>query len=246
MIYIIVSVKNDNIGLLKTLRSLTIEDPNLFKCIVVDKSDFEIPDLSKLSFDITYHRQKDNGIYQAFNAGIKEVSDDNSWIIFLNSGDYLESGSLKTIVNFISKSNAKMFFLPTYSAGGYKSDLNLNNLMFGCDKVFPGHSSSFITTKKVYQQLNYYNTEYKFMSDYDFFLKAIDNGLVYEIIHNCFGVFTFGGFSSKNSYLEKRLEEIEIYKKNFIKYKFQKVFFLLIYSRFQIIYSFINILKLKK
>lgn len=238
MLYIIVCTRNNNEELVETLNSLLPDSiGNKFKVIIVEKSDQPLPTLNHLPFPIRIIKQKSKGIYEAFNEGLNEIKE-NYPILFLNSGDIISPKSITRISEYIQDYKARtMFFLPTYSNGGYKNDVKLNKLHTGCDNVFPGHSASFILTKDNYSLLGNYDNSFAYMADYEFYLRAIDAGFRTEIIQNCYGIFTFGGYSSKNPYISKRSEELKIYINNFKTHRLKKLFFILIYAPIQICFG---------
>jgi putative colanic acid biosynthesis glycosyltransferase len=86
---IITIVLNDKIGLSKTIESVKNQDKNLFEFIVIDgkSNDGSLDIIMKNSELIDkYVSEKDRGIYDAFNKGLK-LANGNS-ILFLNAGDY--------------------------------------------------------------------------------------------------------------------------------------------------------------
>ena len=129
---------------------------------------------SEVSYPVVYIREKDFGIYNAMNKGIKNAS--GKWIHILNSDDYYYSN--KSLEIFFSEDTTK-FDIIAHSImvknvfygkdilskcdSEYMSDLNVYRL---------SHAGVFI--KKKFHELNgYYSEKYRILSDSMFLTKNL-------------------------------------------------------------------------
>lgn len=242
MLSVIICTKDNQSELLSTLFSLENSAQGMeerIQVIVVDKSIDALPKRVKEShLNLKVVRQLNSGIYNAFNEGLKHVYS-NYYVLFLNSGDFLSQDSLRAF-NSIQPQSQEVYFFKTYSAGGYKDSIRFSLLYKGCDRVFPGHSASFIMHIELYRKYGFYNEEYKYMADYHLFLKLLSDKIRMTIIPDGFGLFTYGGYSSRNPYIAKRLEERKIFTNALKSSTLHKLTYLYFYNPLQLIYGFLK------
>ncbi|EGR3451430.1 glycosyltransferase, partial [Vibrio parahaemolyticus] len=87
MISIVVVTYNDLFGLNKTIESLNeqiVSDKNDFEVVIVDGGTKDFPSIIEAKFKTIIVSEKDNGIYDAMNKGVRLSSGDS--IIFMNGG----------------------------------------------------------------------------------------------------------------------------------------------------------------
>ncbi|MDO5424826.1 MAG: glycosyltransferase family 2 protein [Eubacteriales bacterium] len=111
--------------------------------------------------------EKDNGIYDAMNKGIRNVR--GQLVGIINSDDYYESTAVERMVEAMTSDSYQILYgllRKTHNGVEYQVMMtkheNLENVMIP-------HPTCFIT-KKLYTDLGMYNTNYKSCADYDFML----------------------------------------------------------------------------
>lgn len=145
--------------------------------------------------------EPDNGIYDAMNKGIKKAK--GEYIIILNSDDYLEGDVLSSIfedkditkydcifcgVNIINNKTGEKIKtkFPLYT---YNSDFSYR--LFN-EVLTQGQ----IIKKNVYKDLKYYDTSYKIVADWNFFIKLLDNkNYCIKTCYSALSCFRLGGIS---------------------------------------------------
>jgi len=172
LVSIIVVSLNTKKKFLKTINSIQRQDYQNYEIIIVDGKSIDgtIKEIKKIkNKKVKYIIQKDNGIYDAMNKGIKKSK--GEWIIFLNSGDIFYSQNVlrkilrKKINNFdilfgdtvvVSKSL-------TYKVIAKKFTNKTITMPF-C------HQSTLVKSKylKKYQ----FDLNYNLSSDFNFFLNS--------------------------------------------------------------------------
>lgn len=183
--------------------------------------------------------EKDNGIYDAINKGIKLSS--GKVIGILNADDYYYKNTLK-IVHKYFLNNKKIDYL----FGSVKKERLMHG--FWPEKIwykfniYPAHSCGFFVKKKVHKKIGLYNTKFTYSSDRDFIYKIIKKKFVginskkYEI----FGKFNPHGVSSRLGFFRTICEEMKVRLNN------QNFFFTLLIFFITIIYSLMMFLVRKK
>ena len=220
LLSIVTVVKNDVHNIEKTIRSIISQKNNLLEYVVIDG----------LSTDGTFHkiikyknkidkiiRQKDTGIYDAMNKGIKYSK--GVFIGFCNSGDLINYGGINILINNLDYKTDVLFATVKRNYLGQtvvKSGYNLKRLNYNFDFA-TSHSTGFYIKKKLHEKVGLYNTKFKCSSDYDFYYRLlkknklnIKNTRENKII----GIVKSGGFSSTFSPLEHLNEETLIRIKN--------------------------------
>ena len=193
-----------------SLLSIEYQDYPSLELIIVDGSstDSTLAIVDSCNLQRRVVSQESKGIWGAMNEGINHSKGD--YLFFLNSDDIIALSSISQLVNFAEKGSYDCVWLPTYSAGGYKKVLNLSKLWLGIDRVTPGHSASFFIKRSSQLQIGLYNESIKYCADHDLFYRIFNSGMRFSCLDSfpsAFGVFTHGGFSSTNRYLEKAGEE---------------------------------------
>lgn len=163
------------------------------------------------SFIDNWISEKDTGIYDAMNKGLRIASGD--WIIFLGADDRLFPNSLKNIINKLVDYNTAYYGNVIHSLDGRIFDGYFSKLKIMYKNI--SHQSIFYPKK--YYKKNNYITKYKIAADYVYLLNYVGNKffkLKYEpvlisIYNNTDGV------SSKNEDFIFFQDRLGIIKNNF-------------------------------
>ena len=194
---IIVSL-NTKKDFLKTINSARKQKYNNYEIIIVDgkSSDGTIKEIKRIKDRrVRSVIEKDNGIYDAMNKGVKKSKGD--WIIFLNSGDiFVNKNVLKKIsIKEIEKYDIlfgntlvdNKFFI-------YKVRAN----SFTKKTIFmPFCHQSTVVRKNLL--LNYvFSSKYKISSDFDFFLKCFKKRVRFHNLNITVSKVLSNGLSDRN------------------------------------------------
>jgi glycosyltransferase involved in cell wall biosynthesis len=141
--------------------------------------------------------EKDSGIYDAMNKGIKFSNGD--WIYFLGSDDkLLNSEVLYTINKFLLEDESDVIYGNVISqmfGGRYDGEFNLEKILNRniC------HQAIFFK-RSLFKKTKCFNTRYKILADWDHNLKwFLKNRIKKKYIDIDIAEFSDGGFSSVNN-----------------------------------------------
>lgn len=214
LITIITAVLNNEKYLEESLKSLHAQSYNNYEHIILDggSTDKTLDIIKKYDDKIDYWcSKKDNGIYDAFNNGMKLAQGD--YIGFLNSDDIFTDKALEILNIYINKNLDKDFIFGAVKKHwgtlyGYKP-----YKIFWSWGFYSSHSTGFFIKKNSAKKVGLYNLKYKYSSDYDYFFRMIVKEKLKGIGTNkneLFGVFRRGGYSSQISFFDHFIEEIKI------------------------------------
>ena len=215
---IITVVKNDEINIGKTIKSVVCQSLKDFEYIIIDgkSSDNTLKKITifkkKINFLIS---EKDKGIYFAMNKGAR-ISN-GEVILFVNSGDILTKNALKIIKKkFMENMNIGFIFGTVkrhYTTGPiYKYGINEKRLLYNFDFA-TSHSTGFFIKKNIFKKMGYFNTNFKISADYDLYFRLIIKNKIKGIStkkNQLIGVMKSGGYSSKISFINHLKEEMKI------------------------------------
>ena len=213
LITIITVVLNNKKKLDKALKSILSQSYKNIELIVIDggSTDGTKNTIKKYQKKINYYiSEKDDGIYDAINKGIKKSTGDIIGI--LHSDDYFYKNALSIVARYF-KENSKIDFL----FGAVKK----YKLLYGYKpwKIFfsfgfySTHSVGFFIKRKSQIKLGYYNTKYRYSSDYDIFYRMIVKKKMIGMAtkkQEILGVFRRGVVSSRLSFIDYLNETIKI------------------------------------
>jgi glycosyltransferase involved in cell wall biosynthesis len=209
---IITPTLNNKIELLKTINSIKAQKFNNFEFIVVDggSTDGTIEVLKESKIITKWISEKDKGIYDAINKGIK--FSDGKYINTINSGDtYFSENSLSIIKDYFDKNDISFVFGAVQKdIIHYKYKPKKMNWSFN---FYPAHSGGFFVKKEVHDKIGLYDLKYPCSSDYDFFWRMIKKNKFSGLStkkEEIISIFAPGGFSSKYSFFEHLVEEMLI------------------------------------
>ena len=191
----------------KTINSVINQDYDDYEFIIIDggSTDKTLKIIDQYKEWITIMvSEKDLGIYDAINKGIKISS--GKLISLIHSDDYLHDGQVLSNVASKFKKNLKLDCLigatlivkfntkkviRRYSANLFKKWM----LYLG---ISPPHPSSFFK-KKIYDNYGLYNVSYKIAGDFEFFLRTIiKNKIVINTTNENYVIMQEGGVSTRS------------------------------------------------
>lgn len=148
--------------------------------------------------------EKDKGIYDAMNKGIKMSSGELIGII--NSDDYYETDAVENMVNGWTGEKYQILYgaMRTWKRGMEES-ISLLSHRFLNERMI-GHPACFVT-RAVYEDFGYYDTRYTSAADYDFMLKMSENPEVHFVpVCRLVANFTAGGMCASDKAYEDLME----------------------------------------
>lgn len=218
---VITVVKNDQKNIEKTIKSVILNNKGFkFEYIVIDgkSEDKTLSIIKKYKKKINkIISEKDYGIYDAMNKGIKRSK--NDIIVFCNSGDFFYKNSLKKIIKIFNSKNVDYVFgtvVRNYTRKKIiKFSLNPRRIYYNFDFA-TAHSTGFFLKRNVYKKIGLYDLKFRCSSDYDLYFRMIKKGYVGSVTrkNELIGNVASGGFSSKIPFFEHLIEETKIRIKN--------------------------------
>ena len=159
--------------------------------------------------------EKDSGIYNAMNKGIKLAEGD--FISFLNAGDWYEDDALENINNLYVQEEFEL----TYGGLHYiNPDGTMTNKYSRLDK-FPissrnwNHPSMFLK-KEIYQKYGF-DESFKAYADFNLYLKLRKDGTKIRVTDKIIANFVADGVSTNTNFkkvLSRAKEKYEAYRNN--------------------------------
>ncbi len=206
---IITPVLNNKEGILKTIASLQLQTFKDFEHIVIDggSTDGTLEIIKNEKCITNWISEKDKGIYDAINKGLKLSK--GKYVNTINSGDYYYSSeSLNIIRKYFEKNNVSFVFGAVLKKKVYYK--YEPNKMFWSFNFYPAHSSGFFIKKEVHDNIGDYSLKFPCSSDYDFFWRLIKKNNHRGIStkkNEIIGVFEPGGFSANYGVFKHIWEE---------------------------------------
>jgi glycosyltransferase involved in cell wall biosynthesis len=212
-ISIITPTLNSEKYLERCIKSIHSQNYNNIEHIIIDgDSNDETKNIIKKyqNNKTIFISEKDDGIWDAMNKGLKIASGDI--VCFLNSDDYYYPNAIKTVVKYFNNNNIDFLFGTTQK---YKLMYGYKPWKVGFSFGFyTSHSIGFFINREKHLKIGFYNKKY-LSGDLDFFYKMIVKFKLKGIAtkkNEVLGKFQSGGFSSKVNFLDhlKDLNKIRI------------------------------------
>ena len=196
---------NDKEGLQKTIESVVCQTFSDYEYIVIDggSTDRSVDVIKQYESKIDYWvSEPDSGIYNAMNKGIRQAK--GEYCLFLNSGDWLlNKEGLEYVFCEMFEDKDIVYYDVMTDQGEYRYPDKLTLLSFFISAPI-GHQSSFIKTS-LFSTIGLYNENWKIVSDWEFFLKAIiEYRCTYKHYSYLLTQFNWEGISSTNAALSQK------------------------------------------
>lgn len=203
-----------------TINSVLSQDYTDFEYLIIDgkSKDHTLELINKYNDSrIKVISEKDKGLYDAMNKGIKLATGDVIGII--NSDDVLYDNHVFSTVIENFDDNTDIVY-----ANVLYMDENLNNTIrnyisgekknnYWC----PAHPSMYVR-KSIYDNLGTYNIKYRICADYDFMVRCNINNIRYKYVNKYFVKMRYGGTSNGlKGYIKNFMECYNVLKENKIK-----------------------------
>jgi glycosyltransferase involved in cell wall biosynthesis len=180
----------------RTIKSVVNQTYKNIEYIIIDggSTDGTINIIKKYENKLSYWiSEKDDGIYDAMNKGIKVATGD--YIGLLNSDDWLELDAIEKIVNIIHNNknvhiiHANVRYIKENSQKIYKPKLNKSAFLWhGMSYYHP----TYYVKKEIYKKL-LYDKKYKLVADYKFTLECFNRGYKFYYLDDVITNFSAGG-----------------------------------------------------
>ncbi|MEE9409085.1 MAG: glycosyltransferase family 2 protein [Polaribacter sp.] len=207
---------NDVLGLEKTVNSVENQTYTNFEYIIIDggSKDGSCEYLNKKKQLFSYLiSEKDSGIYNAMNKGIKVAK--GEYLLFLNSGDILNG--VNALQDFIDNSNFSgdiIYGDYKFLDGGKKYPDVLTPLHFFKSSL--PHQSSFIK-RDLFSKFGLYDERFKIVSDKSFYIKCfLSEKVVFKHINQKLAIIDLHGISNNIAFKKNvQIENSIILKEHF-------------------------------
>ena len=195
---------NDKAGLEKTIKSVISQTFTDYEFIIIDgkSTDGSLDIIDRYKDKIGYRvSEKDSGIYNAMNKGIKQAT--GEYLYFLNSGDALYANDV--LVNIFAGDPHEPFICGNFYmevGGTLEEDTSYKdrNWRFALYDLFSGflcHQAFFIQ-KSNFDKYGPYSEELRVMSDWKLFFQGIAlDHLPVKYVDTFISIYNMEGFSTQ-------------------------------------------------
>jgi len=223
MLFTIITVNfNNKEGLQKTLQSVISQTFCNFEWVIIDggSADGSKDLLEQYSDKITYWcSEKDNGIYQAMNKGIK--SSHGEYLLFLNSGDILKNNTVvENVLPYLKEYDfivGNVYLSSDFSKNMVKDKMFTNSgVVWVLNQFAYPHQGTFIN-RNVFYKYGFYREDKRISSDWWLCYKALILGeATIKYIPCDISIYDANGISSKNRNLMIEEREILLKKRPYL------------------------------
>ena len=230
LISIITVCKNPGTEIEKTVNSVVSQRFKDLQYIVIDGNSTDgtqeyLKKLKKIKIINKLVIQKDQGVYDAINKGIKLAK--GKFVGIIHAGDtYKKNIFLKLFKHFKSETDIiyglcelDFIFFSKIIKLNKKSYKNLKK------KMAIMHPSTFVS-RTLYDKIGLYNKKFRISGDFDFFHRCIKKNYKFLFVNKVFTKMAYGGMSTKlsNLCLIARENSIILYgNNNFLEKFFFKI-----------------------
>jgi len=202
LVSIITVVFNGKSHIEQSIKSVLSQTYPNIEYIIIDgaSTDGTIDIIKKYEDSIsTFISEKDSGIYNAMNKGLKLAK--GEIIAILNADDYYYPETIQQVVDKFGQSNTDVVYgnitkLRELDDQEYFKEVHPNiDLMEQTMPIF--HPATFIK-KQVYDEVGVFNEAYRLSSDYDLIYRIYKTGKQFSYIDKSLTVFRIGGASNVN------------------------------------------------
>lgn len=202
LISIITVCYNSEKTIRRTIESVLSQDYEELEYIVVDgqSTDGTLEIIKeyepKFQGRMKWISEKDHGIYDAMNKGIRLSK--GTLIGIINSDDYYEAGAVKNMANsMIDKPYQILYGYVRSERDGMECSIERQS-----HNILPEHMIAHpgcFVTKNIYEEFGMFDLQYKSVADYDFMLRMYHNQKVTFVpVDFLVAHFTLGGMSGTN------------------------------------------------
>lgn len=216
----IITINFNNLeGLIRTLESVVNQNWKEFEFIVIDGGSTDGSDayIESQSDKIDYWvSEKDAGIYNAMNKGIKVAT--GEYLLFLNSGDHFYNDmvlqkNIKDLVNYdLIYFNIEIIGIKPAEIISYPEKLSFSDMYFGtlC------HQATFIK-RKLFDKVGMYDENLKIVSDWKFMILAMyKHDCTYFKINEIMSTYYLDGISSQSDFSDERKQVLNEYFSEYV------------------------------
>ncbi|SDP06630.1 glycosyltransferase family 2 protein [Clostridium gasigenes] len=197
----------------KTIQSIINQRNGNYEYIIIDgkstDSTLEIVNKykKKMGNKLIVISEKDNGIYDAMNKGIRLAK--GEFIGFLNSDDFYEDNALNIVENKIQETDEYIYGNTNLIYAFDKKiiekmscSVNLLNEKTLRTGMGFSHQSCFVK-KNVFDRIGNFNIKYKVGADWDFTIRCYKNNIKFRKLDVIISNFSKDGISAKPHILER-------------------------------------------
>lgn len=215
MVSIIVATYNSQQTLSICLDSVLSQSTQDWECIIVDgKSKDNTLEIIKsyinLDSRFRYISEKDNGIFDALNKGVKLAK--GEWIYVLGSDDKLITDGIRNLLNYSEDYDIIYGNTVDQYPNGVKRFPKSKDYHIVVKNMFCSHQA-LIMKRDVILKLNGFSLLYPLKADFDLVQRAYLAGYKFKQIQNTIAIFSMGGASGQASILHET-ERYRILKNN--------------------------------
>ena len=203
LVSIVTVVKNAGRTIERTIQSVLYQTYPSIEYIIVDGSstDRTLEIIRSYVDGITYWMSEpDVGIYDAFNKGLAASTGD--YIGFLNADDWMSPNQIERAVEAIRNSHADFVMGDIWMHGWQGKDSYIAGDPYYQSVIRRKMPSLFQTTalcsRAMFQSIGLFHTNYRIVSDYDWFLRADLAGFRGFYDRRIVGHMQYGGASTAN------------------------------------------------
>lgn len=212
--------KNDILNLINCLNSQTSQN---FKWYIIDNLSLDgTLDLIKKYCKVDYYivSEKDYGIYDALNKGIKLIDED--YYLVLGGDDYIYPDTIEKFI-FVIKHQPNLVFSKWEVGSKVLSPKKNLGWLYGMLGIGSSHSVATLINKKLHTAIGFYDLRFKMCADQYFVKQAYyydKKSVVY--VNFISGRFNDTGYSSTNIY--QYINELFLIQLKTEKFKFLQFF----------------------
>lgn len=187
LVSIVTVCRNAESTIIDTLKSVLSQTWSNLEYIIVDgASEDKTVDIIKCylqlfndrNINVSFVSEKDNGIADAWNKGLKKANGD--FICILNADDWLAPDAITNAVFSLNNATNAISYGICVRVNSDKKCQHVIWKSFKSNRVFLSMGFSFtscVVQKSVYEKIGYFNEEFKIALDVDFLLRALKNNI---------------------------------------------------------------------